>query len=79
MASVAEYLAYTLTSKMGVRFPWLWVTALFVLIGIVRYASLAWGRGDTGRPEKILLTDRVLWLILLGYAVSAVSVVAFGL
>lgn len=79
LASVAEYLAYTLTSKMGVRFPWLWVTALFVLIGIVRYASLAWGRGDTGRPEKILLTDRVLWLILLGYAVSAVSVVAFGL
>lgn len=79
LASVAEYLAYTLTSKMGVRFPWLWVTALFVLIGIVRYTSLAWGRDDTGRPEKILLTDRVLWLILLGYAVSAVSVVAFGL
>ena len=79
LASVAEYLAYTLTSKMGVRFPWLWVTALCVLIGIVRYASRAWGRGDTGRPEKILLTDRVLWLILLGYAVSAVSVVAFGL
>ena len=77
--SFAEYLAYTLTSKMGARFPWLWLTSLFVLAGIVRYAFLAWGDGDTGRPEKVLLTDRILWLILAGYAVCAVAVVAISL
>ena len=77
--SFTEYLAYTLTSKMGARFPWLWLTSLFVLAGIVRYAFLAWGDGDTGRPEKVLLTDRILWLILAGYAVSAVAVVAISL
>ena len=75
-ASVAEYLAYTLTSKMGARFPYLWITTLFVLAGIVRYAILGFRRGDVGRPERVLLTDRVLWLILVGYAVSAVLVVA---
>lgn len=79
LASVAEYLAYTLTSKMGTRFPVLWVTSLFVLAGIVRYAYLAWRRGDTGRPEKILLTDRILWVILAGYAVSSIVAVATGI
>jgi hypothetical protein len=33
------------------------------------------GGGD--RPEKVLLTDRVLWLVLVGYAISAVLSVAF--
>ena len=76
VASFAEYLAYALTSKMGARFPYLWVTALFVLAGIVRYTCLGFRRGDVGRPERVLLTDRMLWLILAGYAVSAVAAVA---
>lgn len=79
LLSAGEYLAYTLTSKMGLRFPGLWVTSLFVLAGIARYMFLAWGRGDTGRPEKVLLTDWILWLILAGYAASAVAAVAVGL
>lgn len=77
--SVAEYLAYTVTSKMGIRFPWLWTTSFFVAAGIVRYAFLAWGEGDTGRPEKVLLTDHVLWLILTGYAVCSISAVLVSL
>ncbi len=74
-ASVAEYLIYTLTSAMGHRFPHLWMTTLFVLLGIVRYSVLAWGRGDTGRPEKVLLTDKLLWCILIGYAITSVCLV----
>ncbi len=78
-ASVAEYLIYTLTSAMGHRFPYLWGTAIFVFLGIVRYSFLAWGRGDTGRPEKVLLTDKILWCILIGYAITSVSVVLVGM
>ncbi len=77
-ASVAEYLVYTLTSAMGRRFPFLWVTSLFVLGGILRYSWLAWGKGDTGRPERVLLTDRILWCFLIGYAASAVAAVFLG-
>jgi 4-hydroxybenzoate polyprenyltransferase len=79
LLSFAEYLAYTLTSKMGARFPGLIFTSLFVLAGIVRYMVLAWREGDTGRPERILLSDRILWLILAGYAVSSVAAVAVSL
>lgn len=77
-ASFAEYLVYTLTSRMGVRFPLLWVTSVFVFAGIARYMFLAWRRGDVGRPEMVLLKDRWLWLVIGGYAACAVTAVALG-
>ena len=76
LAAAGEYLAYTLRSQMGHRFPHLWATALFVLAGVVRYMVLAWQKGDVGRPEKVLLSDRWLWAIIGGYAVAAVVAVA---
>ena len=78
VASVGEYLAYTLTSKMGTRFPHLWITSIFVFAGILRYLFLTWRRGDVGRPERILLSDKMLWTIIGGYAVAAVAAVAFS-
>ena len=75
-AAFGEYLVYTLQSDMGHRFPYLWTTSVFVLAGILRYLLLAWRKGDVGRPERILLSDRILWLIIGGYAVSAVVAVA---
>ena len=75
-AAFGEYLVYTLQSNMGHRFPYLWATSVFVLAGILRYLFLAWRKGDVGRPERVLLSDRLLWLIIGGYAVSAVVAVA---
>jgi len=75
LASFGEYLVYTLTSRMGARMPYLWVTSLFVFAGIARYLHLAWREGDVGRPEKVLLTDWPLWLALAGYAATAVLAV----
>ncbi|MGN0832343.1 MAG: UbiA prenyltransferase family protein [Kiritimatiellia bacterium] len=75
-AAFGEYLVYTLTSKMGCRFPLLWITSLFVFAGIARYLYLAWRSGDVGRPERVLLSDRPLWCALVGYALSAVLAVA---
>ncbi len=75
LASFGEYLVYTLTSKMGARFPLLWTTSVFVALGILRYSYLTWRRADVGRPERVLLSDRVLWSILAGYAAMAVAAV----
>lgn len=77
-AAFSEYLAYTLRSTMGHRFPCLWMTSVFVLAGILRYVFLTWRKGDVGRPERILLSDRILWLIIGGYALSAVAAVAIS-
>ena len=78
LAAFGEYLVYTIRSTMGHRFPFLWVTSVFVLAGIVRYVVLTWRKGGVGRPERILLSDRVLWLIIGGYAVAAVASVAIS-
>jgi len=79
LASFGEYLAYTLTSKMGERFPGLWITSVFVAAGLLRYGYLTWRKGDVGRPERVLLSDRQLWLIIVGYAIASVTAVLFGL
>ena len=77
-ASFGEYLTYALASKMGARIPLLWVSSVFVLLGIARYLHLAWRKGDVGRPERVLLTDRPLWCALVGYAASVVLAVLFA-
>ena len=76
LLSVVEYVCYTLFSAMGNRFPMLVVTSVFVAFGIGRYLLLVYREGGGGHPEKVLLTDRVLWVALVGYAVSAVFAVA---
>lgn len=77
LGSILEYFLYTLRSAMGQRFPYLWLTTLFVALGILRYVWLTWSpHVDTERPERVLLSDRMIWLILLGYAVCAVVVVS---
>ena len=77
--SFGEYLVYTLVSRMGQRFPYLWTTSVFVLAGLLRYLHLAWRKGDVGRPEKVLLSDRPLWLVIAGYAAASVAAVAISL
>ena len=79
VGSITEYLVYTLRSNMGHRYPLLWVTSAFVALGIARYARLAFSKHSVvGRPEKVLLSDRPLWLFIGGYAVAAVVAVALG-
>ena len=47
-----------------------------VAIGSERlFAKSKWQTRDVGRPEKILLSDWPMWIILAGYGVSAVVVV----
>jgi 4-hydroxybenzoate polyprenyltransferase len=79
LASVGEYLVYTLTSKMGQRFPYLWTTSVFVFAGIARYMFLAWRSGDVGRPERVLLSDRPLWVVISLYGLSSVLAVVAGM
>jgi len=77
-ASAVEYGCYTVFSAMGHRFPWLVSTSFFVAFGIGRYLLLVFRDGDGGQPEKILLSDRILWTALIGYSIAAVLSVLAG-
>ena len=71
-ATVGAYMWYTLSedtlSRFGTRK--LAFSAIFVALGIVRYLFLVYGKGDVGRPEKVLLSDKLMWMIILGYGAS---------
>ena len=80
LLTLGVYLVYSLSADTVARFHTrgLAFTAVFVALGLARYAVLVYRHGDVGRPEKVLLTDRLLWLVLLGYGVSAVVAVALA-
>lgn len=75
--TLAVYVCYTLSGDTVARFGtrWLASTAVFVALGIARYLRLVYGKADTGRPERVLLTDRVLWCIFAGYGLAALGAV----
>ncbi len=75
--SFGIYLRYTLAADTVNRFGTrgLAFTAVFVALGLMRYLKLLYAKEDVGRPERVLLTDRVLWLILAGYGLTALGAV----
>lgn len=80
IATLSVYTLYTLSASTVARFgsKSLVITALFVALGLLRYLQLLFKKADVGRPERVLLTDRVIWVILLGYCISAVIAVFYG-
>ena len=79
-ATLAVYVWYTLAADTVARFGTraLVSTSVFVALGLVRYLRLVYTRADVGRPERVLLTDWPMWLILAGFGASAVASVLSG-
>lgn len=75
-ATVVSYALYTLSEETVVRFGTnrLGLTIPFVLFGILRYLDLVYRGEQGGRPEKVLLTDRVLIVTILLYCATAYAV-----
>jgi len=74
MASVVivAYTIYTTSPEVVARVQseYLYLTALFVILGIMRYLKIAFVLKDSGSPTKIVLKDRFMQLTLLGWIVS---------
>lgn len=77
MFTLAIYVAYTLVPETVQRYACgasLAFTAIPVALGLLRYLWLTYTKADVGRPEKILLSDKTLWCVLLSYAITAAAV-----
>jgi len=74
MASVVivAYTIYTTSPEIAEKFHthYLYLTALFVILGIMRYLQVAFVHLDSGSPTKIVLKDRFMQLTLLGWLVT---------
>lgn len=77
-ATLVCYAIYTLSAETVQRFGTarLGLTIPFVVFGLFRYMELVYRHDEGGRPEKVLLTDRVLMATLACYALTALAVFA---
>ena len=79
MASVVifSYISYTITDSVQERLgtEYLYLTVLFVIIGIFRYFQITLVEENSGSPTKIMINDRfsqiniALWLITYSYII----------
>lgn len=71
MASVVivAYTIYTTSAEVveRVNSQYLYLTALFVILGVMRYLQIAFVLKDSGSPTQILLKDRFMQLTLVGW------------
>lgn len=74
MASVVivAYTIYTTSAEVIARVhsEYLYLTSLFVILGIMRYLQVAFVFQDSGSPTKIVLKDRFMQATLLGWALT---------
>jgi|LFRM01.2.fsa_nt_gb 4-hydroxybenzoate polyprenyltransferase len=75
-STVIAYALYTLNAETVARFGTngLGFTIPFVMFGIFRYLDLVYNGEAGGRPEQILLTDRILIGTILLYLLAAATV-----
>lgn len=78
MASVVivAYTIYTTSAEViaRVQSEYLYLTALFVIVGIMRYLQIAFVEKDSGSPTRIILKDRFMQLTLIGWITTFVWV-----
>ena len=73
--TIVAYIMYTLSAEVMARVgsPFVYVTSIFVFLGVMRYLQLALVYENTGSPTLILLKDRptglivLAWLLTFGY------------
>ncbi|MCV9385022.1 decaprenyl-phosphate phosphoribosyltransferase [Reichenbachiella ulvae] len=74
-----SYLMYCMSPEVIERMGTyrLFYTALFVLVGILRYLQLGLVENDTGSPTQVLYKDRFIQMAILGWVVSFYLLIYF--
>jgi len=74
MASVVivAYIIYTTSSDVLARVhsEYLYLTAIFVILGIMRYLQVTFVLKDSGSPTKIVLKDKFMQFTLVGWIIT---------
>ena len=69
---IVAYILYTTSAEVTERVgnEYLYITAFFVILGIMRYMQIAFVEKNSGSPTKIILKDRFSQLAILGWIAS---------
>lgn len=69
---IVAYTLYTISTDVTSRLhsEYLYLTVVFVILGILRYMQIAFVDEDSGSPTRIMLRDRFLFTIVIGWLVT---------
>ncbi|MDR2963301.1 MAG: decaprenyl-phosphate phosphoribosyltransferase [Bacteroidales bacterium] len=75
--TIVAYIMYTLSPAVIARFgsKYVYGTAIFVLIGIIRYLQLTIVDSKSGNPTKVLIRDRFLQCCIAGWILSFLLII----
>lgn len=81
MASVVivTYILYTTSLEVVQRIQseYLYITSIFVILGILRYLQLSFVENNSGSPTRIILKDKFMILTILTWILSFVYLIYF--
>lgn len=65
---IVSYIMYTISPEVVARNgEYLYLTSMFVILGLLRYLQILFVEGKGGSPTKIFIRDRFLHLVFLGW------------
>lgn len=75
--TIISYIMYTLSPEVIERFHsrYVYITSIFVLMGIVRYLQVTIVDLKSGSPTKILLKDPFIQICILGWIISYLIII----
>ncbi len=73
------YIMYTVSPEVTARFNshYIYLTTIFVLVGLLRYIQIAVVDKQSGDPTKIILRDRFTQLVVLAWMVSFLFIIYY--
>ena len=71
------YIFYTISNEIQSKFHtnYLYLTVLFVILGIFRYMQLTFVENNSGNPSKILLQDKFLQITIIAWLITFMIIV----
>lgn len=69
---IVAYIMYTLSPEVTERFSsdYLFITAIFVIAGIMRYLQITFVENRSGSPTRIFITDKFILATIAGWILS---------
>lgn len=69
---LVTYILYTVSPEVMARHSnqYLYLTSIFVILGLMRYLQITLVENNSGSPTKILLRDRFTQLVIAGWIIS---------
>ena len=77
--TIVCYMMYTVSPEVVEYFhsPYLYITNIFVIVGIIRYLQIIFVEVKNRSPVKVLLKDHFIQLCILGWGISFVFLCCF--